>query len=608
MPFSTNNIQSDFGTPLSYLYVGPPQANTGFKPIVASVDTLNIYLSSTGSDANDGLTETTPKRTMDAAKSLLRAGIPDHIRVKCGDYFYGPDNPDDDLYINGSGRSSAEPYVVWWYGDENLGRPVFDGYRFQSGSQADMEFTRYSGIEIKNSQSEPDHANFNLTLSMLSTDTSLAVGNTAFVTLVGTDDVEVVASYVIQGGDTAVDIMEAVRTQLLGVVGCTLGSVEVSGNNVNILISRALAGRFYVKLISSRGVILGVQGCLIRLYVGGKTIGLFGSSNGVSFDDCVTEDAECVIQGSSSNMSFSRVISRGAWTPLTDTSHDAARSSNYFTIGVDGLSFNECVTDYGGYHKDYPRACSNLFSHCFYLAGGNTNDVNFTSNITTRGASHGAQLRSGGIIDNSFFGRNSLSVLLGWQGSVLEAGENAKISNSVMSEGISMIKGSYPYAFDAQGLEPNVTGAIRGLHFEDTELADSFAENCIVSIQAPPSVDVLADSWDAIPGNGFIRQSLVQDRSSAVITDFKAYHFESPTEGDSQNYSDPERTLGDYFDFLGGAALGAELVASGYLDQFVAGDDSFDSFMYIVKHRNLRKWDSRLTAEAINVFINEGYN
>ena len=57
MPFSTNNIQPDFGTPLSYLFVGVTQANTGFTPIVASFDTRTIYLASAadgGNDANDG--------------------------------------------------------------------------------------------------------------------------------------------------------------------------------------------------------------------------------------------------------------------------------------------------------------------------------------------------------------------------------------------------------------------------------------------------------------------------------------------------------------------------------------------------------------------------
>jgi len=614
MPFSTNNIQPDFGTPLSYLYVGPPQANTGFTPIVASVDTRTIYLASAadgGNDANDGLTDTTPKASFIAARSLVRTGFPDHIRAKCGSNFYYPDIAGESrLYISAEGRSSAEPIVIWWYGDESLGRPIFDGYTVQSGSGATFQNARYSGLEIKNTQKDPDHANFKLELTV----DEVRVGSSAYISIVGTDDVEVYASRTVLAGDTTDSIMSDLRTQLLAVVGCAFTTVA----NGRMIVSKTLAGRFYVRQVSSNSNRLPTIENMIKVRLVGGQMSLLGIHDNLMFDDCVFDEFEGSVQGNvntggvlTKNLTWHRMINRGAWLPCSDTYHGSARSANYYIAGIDGLTFSECVADYGGWHKDYPRACANLFSHNYYLANTNTDNLDFSRNITARAASHGAQLRGGGVISDSFMGRCSLGGLLGWQGEPLQAGEVTRFSNTIVSEGQVMAKGNYLFPFDDPYYGLSLTfcsAAIWGFHFEDAELTDSSLVSCLASKQAPLSIQVHREEYIEKVSLGLNEQTLILDRSSPVITDFKSYHYETPTEGDDQNYNDPERTLGDYFDFLGGAALGAELVASGYLDQFIAGDDSFDSFMYIVKHRNLRKWDSRLTAEAINAYIKGGYN
>jgi hypothetical protein len=612
MPFSTNNIQPDFGTPLSYLYVGVTQANTGFTPIVASVDTRTIYLASAadgGNDANDGLTDTTPKATFSAARSLVRNGFPDHIRAKCGSNFYYPDIPGESrLYIAAAGRSSAEPIVIWWYGDESLGRPNFDGYTLQSGSGVAMANARFSGLELSSSQRNPDSDNFKLQITVR----DVPVGRSAFISIVGTDDVEVYASHAVILGDTIDTIMNDLRTQLLGVVGCSFAAVS----NGAMIVSKTLTGRFYVRQLSSDSNNNVTQDCLILVTGVGGGMSLLGLNHNISFDDCVTDDFEITAQGTiggnplTNNFSCHRVISRGAWKPITDTYHGSARSGSYYIAGVDGLSITECVSDYGGYHKDYPRACANQKSHNYYLQYTNTNNTEFLSNITTRGASHGAQVRAGGVVDNCYFGRCTIGVLNGQTDNPMSAGDVAHILNTVSSECQFMAKGSYLFPFGTPNYDPTtaaLTRALWGIHLEGSTLADALIENCTVTPQLDINLQYYRDEYVNLQG-GLNIQTLNDFGQSPVVTNLKSYHFETETEGDDQNYNDPERTLGDYFDFLGGAALGAELVSSGYLDQFIAGDDSFDSFMYIVKHRNLRKWDIRLTAESINAYINGGYN
>lgn len=60
--------------------------SSGWTVFVPSSDTRTIYVSSsTGNDSNNGLSESTPKRTIAAGKSLLRNGYPDWLLLKCGD-------------------------------------------------------------------------------------------------------------------------------------------------------------------------------------------------------------------------------------------------------------------------------------------------------------------------------------------------------------------------------------------------------------------------------------------------------------------------------------------------------------------------------------------
>ena len=61
----------------------------GWTTFTPSSDTRIIYVSSSqGNDANDGLSEATPKRTIAAGMSLLRNGFPDWLLLKKGDEWH----------------------------------------------------------------------------------------------------------------------------------------------------------------------------------------------------------------------------------------------------------------------------------------------------------------------------------------------------------------------------------------------------------------------------------------------------------------------------------------------------------------------------------------
>jgi hypothetical protein len=82
----------------------------GWTPINPSIDSRIVYVSSSGNDANNGLSPSSPKRTIAAGHALLRNGYPDHLLLKKGDIFYEP------VSWSRSGRSPSEPAVLSSYG------------------------------------------------------------------------------------------------------------------------------------------------------------------------------------------------------------------------------------------------------------------------------------------------------------------------------------------------------------------------------------------------------------------------------------------------------------------------------------------------------------
>ena len=130
----------------------------GWTVITPSADSRIVYVSnSEGSDANDGLSASSPKKTITAGNALLRDGYPDHLLLKRGDVF--PAEPD--LGHNAllsywkSGRGAGEPMVFSAYGSPGP-RPVVkmvNGIINHNGTTRDYE--AIIGIDFYRSVSDP---------------------------------------------------------------------------------------------------------------------------------------------------------------------------------------------------------------------------------------------------------------------------------------------------------------------------------------------------------------------------------------------------------------------------------------------------------------------
>lgn len=104
--------------------------------------TQKVYVSSTGSDANDGLSSATPKQTLAAGIALLRDGYPDWLLLKRGDTFvhqtFGT--------WTKSGLDATNKMVIGAYGTG--ARPIVDvnGDAFYGGSGP--SYLAFTSIEV----------------------------------------------------------------------------------------------------------------------------------------------------------------------------------------------------------------------------------------------------------------------------------------------------------------------------------------------------------------------------------------------------------------------------------------------------------------------------
>lgn len=91
----------------------------GRTPLGSSGDTRTVYVSTFGSDGNDGLSDLKPKRTIAAAAGLIRPSCPDHLLFNRGETW----NEGIGQWKK-SGRSEAEPMLLSTYGSA-IERPLF---------------------------------------------------------------------------------------------------------------------------------------------------------------------------------------------------------------------------------------------------------------------------------------------------------------------------------------------------------------------------------------------------------------------------------------------------------------------------------------------------
>lgn len=89
-------------------------------------------------------------------------------------------------------------------------------------------------------------------------------------------------------------------------------------------------------------------------------------------------------------------------------------SSGIYVANLQDLVIAESVFDHNGWNESIPEAKPTIYNHNLYIDFGNqygdTADVKVIGNIISRGASHGLQLRPGGIAKGNLFVQNAIAM------------------------------------------------------------------------------------------------------------------------------------------------------------------------------------------------------
>lgn len=332
----------------------------------------------------------------------------------------------------------------------------------------------------------------------------------------------------------------------------------------------------------------------------GDKASFLGAHTNLLIEDCVFDHMEIVIQdwnGKPQNFTLRRNIFTGAYYNQSSNNRNI-RPSNLFVKGINGLLIEQNVFDHGGWNPNVKGAGANMYNHNLYIQYENVgNSITVRDNIITRASSHGVHGRPGGLYENNFFGRNAISLQMGYKDHPLPKGTFAKAIGNVITEGESMVKGQAPCVGNNL-----CTPALWALHTADIGQGTVLVKDNVIHSQSPKT------QWRSLYSNlkafglGLAKSNLATESNNLV------WHWVDGSEGSNAGYPAPGRTLGDYHAQLSKAGTLNTLKNTGYVNTVRNGTDGFDSFMNLVLDRQLQKWDDNLSADAINDYIRAGFN
>ena len=111
-----------------------------------------------------------------------------------------------------------------------------------------------------------------------------------------------------------------------------------------------------------------------------------------------------------------------------------------------GCEIDECVFDHNGWNDGVSGADATIFNHNIYCQY-NSNPITVKNCILTRGSSHGIQARSGATMQNNFFCKNPINILVG-EADIGVASVSATLTDIVVHDGADTAANGRGWAFD----------------------------------------------------------------------------------------------------------------------------------------------------------------
>ncbi|MDP9175588.1 MAG: right-handed parallel beta-helix repeat-containing protein [Planctomycetota bacterium] len=315
---------------------------------------------------------------------------------------------------------------------------------------------------------------------------------------------------------------------------------------------------------------------------------------------------------------------------VLDSYDNGGHSQGIYVDSYDNVLIEENVFDHNGWNENVAGAGRTIFNHNMYLqhtSNGEDRQFIVRNNVVARAASHGCQLRPGGIMENNLFLRNALAGFVADTSSIVSRnvvldgdgigpdfprGSGLEVINcpKVLVEGniiahkqdkINLMSAmSYnPISKDAPPAESRgeirnnaiydwtgtgfyTTAPSTGLNFHDNVL--SLTDQALVELKDYP------DGY-RFQNNRYFASTAQPFRIGDTWMDLSAWCKRTGETADQTpvHFVDPNRTIATY-------------AASIHLARA-----TLEGFLAAARTQRRGHWDDRLTADAVNTYIRAGF-
>ncbi|NLF38745.1 right-handed parallel beta-helix repeat-containing protein [bacterium] len=366
---------------------------------------------------------------------------------------------------------------------------------------------------------------------------------------------------------------------------------------------------------------------------GGTGVSWLRGATNLLFEDCRFDSyvTGLVIQNTDGYGIFDVVIRRCV---VVDSYSTNSHSQGIYTAGINGLLAEENVIDHCGWNELLPGAEATIFNHNYYIQTS-CRIVTVRGNILTRSASHGCQLRPGGILADNLIVQCALAGFA--------AGHESECDYSYVTGNVIM---------EGRDITPATRRGF-GIELLPARVLNTCEGNIIANKLPSVAGYAALTSYSATNGCGFairrntivnwrtgnggqlvvqtpyrcaeVRNNIIQETAS----DSRLFTHSGPT-GDvsfaSQLYhgtrpSNEWFTLASTsYDLNGWSAQTGETDSRAFHVPFkdptrsvasyhasLGGSNSFDAFIAACRAQSKDTWDTNYTASAVIAYLREGF-
>jgi hypothetical protein len=304
-------------------------------------------------------------------------------------------------------------------------------------------------------------------------------------------------------------------------------------------------------------------------------------------------------------------------------------SSGIYLENFQNVLIEENLFDHNGW-TSLPGAGKTMFNHNMYLQHGymaEDRHIIVRGNISARAASHGCQLRPGGILENNLFLKNPLGAFMSYSPSIarnnvvldadsitpeLPRGQGLEILNCCQALAEGNIVAHKP---DKRNGQEGLAFYPHGRQGDPAPTVGQFDHN-IVYDWAGPAFFIVSTPAGLTARDNFFEQ---KDNPVIFLSEWKP-NFVIQNNHYTSELAEPFRIGRQYTDLTGWVTQTAEKPSMGpadfvdpsrdiasYAKSISLSDASLEGFLAAARDQQRGRWDPRLTADAVNNYIRAGF-